>query len=307
VRNNAQLNSIIRNQNNPRTYQYGINAVELAGVPTGAVITGVSLRFSTLTSNPASWPATDITWNDYSIWAGPAQPTASWGTDPWQNFLGTPTQVRSGPMTLDAGTFGNLNPPGTTPNPWSEFYFDFQQPILYLGGDLAMLFSHPGSNDPNLAQYPEVVTSSAATYGVGRSQSVYPPGTTLAASTFYVMRVHYGYGMGCPGGSGTPPVLVQNANTAGGLGGAINLQIGNAPAAILFGFRIPPTPLGNGCDLMLSPVGSVFLFADAKGRAALQLTIPPAVQAMFAAQGAVLDPGAAGGYTTTNGVEPQAL
>jgi threonine aldolase len=58
----AQLNSIIRNAANPRSYQYGINASQLAGVPIGSVITGVSVRFMVFASNPASWPPADITW-----------------------------------------------------------------------------------------------------------------------------------------------------------------------------------------------------------------------------------------------------
>ena len=52
------LNTLVRNAGNPRTYQQGINASELTGIPVGAVITGVSLRFAVLTgTNSPSWPA----------------------------------------------------------------------------------------------------------------------------------------------------------------------------------------------------------------------------------------------------------
>lgn len=310
VRNNAQLNSIIRNAANPRTYQYGINAAELAGVPVGSVITGVSLRFSVLATNTASWPPADISWTTYDIYAGPANPTAAWVADPALNFASPPQLVRTGPMVLDANSFTNTNPPGTTPNAWSEFYFDFQHPYLYLGGDLAMLFTHPGSTDPNLALYPETVPSNASAHGVGRSQSVYPAGTATAATTFYVMRVHYGYGFGCPGTGGQTPVLVQSGNTEGGLGGTIDLQIGNAPAGALAGlvFGLVPAgaPLPNGCTMLVTPMSTVLLFTDTKGRARLPFSVPPAVQAAFFVQGAVLDAGALGGYTVTNGVSPVA-
>jgi hypothetical protein len=310
VRNNAQLNSIIRNAANPRTYQQGINAAELAGVPIGSVITGVSLRFSVLSTNTASWPPADISWNTYDIYAGPANPTAGWVADPALNFASTPQRVRTGPMVLDANSFTNTNPAGTTPNAWSEFYFDFQQPYLYLGGDLAMLFTHPGSNDTALALYPETVTSNAAAHGVGRSQSVYPAGTATVATTFYVMRVHYGYGLGCPGTGGQTPVLVQSRNTEGGLGGTIQLQIGNAPpnslAAMVFGFGPAASPLPNGCTLLVNAAATTFLFTNGNGRAALPVTLPPAMVASFNAQGAVLDAGAPGGYTVTNGVTPAA-
>jgi hypothetical protein len=305
----SQLNSIIRNAANPRSYQYGINAGELAGVPLGSVITGVSLRFMVFASNSPTWPPTDITWTNYDVYVGPAIPTATWTGDAMANFAAPPTQVRSGPLTLDANAFVNNGVAGV-PNPWAEFYFDFQTPYLYLGGDLAMLFSHPGSTSTLTALYPETVASNAATYGVGRSQSVYPAGTASAATTFYVMRVHYGYGVGCPGGSGTAPVLVQNGNTANGAGGNIRLTIVNAPASSLcvmaLGFTQLAVPIGNGCTLLTSPDVMLAMLSDTKGRAVQNIPIPPAVLGSFFAQGGVLDPLAAGGLSVTNGVTPAA-
>ena len=37
------LNTLLRNAANPRTYQYGVNASQLSGIPIGSVITGISL------------------------------------------------------------------------------------------------------------------------------------------------------------------------------------------------------------------------------------------------------------------------
>jgi hypothetical protein len=306
----SQLNSIIRNAGNPRSYQYGINAAELAGIPLGSVITGVSLRFMVFSGNSPSWPPADITWTTYDIHAGPAIPLASWTGNTATNFASPPQQVRTGPMTLDAGTFVNNGIAGTV-NPWSEFYFDFQVPYLYLGGDLALLFSHPGSTDAATAQYPETVPSNAATYGVGRSQSVYPAGTASAATTFYVMRIHYGYGAGCPGSSGTAPVLVQNRNTTGGAGGTIRLTIANAPpgsiAVFALGFVPLQVPIGFGCDLLVSTDVLVAGITNSKGRLVQNIPIAPGVLGFFYAQGGVFDLGAPGGLTVTNGVSPQAL
>jgi len=311
VRGTSQLNSIIRNAGAPRTYQYGVNAAELAGVPVGSMITGVSLRFMVFGSNPASWPPADISWTTYDIWAGPAIPTATWVADPFANFSSPPQQVRTGPMTLDAGVFTNLSPAAPTPNPWAEFYFDFQNPFLYLGGDLALLFSHPGSLDPAIALYPETVASSAATYGAARVQSIYPPGTATTGTTYYVMRVHYGYGGGCPGSSGTPPVLVQNADTTGGAGGTILLQVGNAPPlnAVIYVLGFSPTavPLGNGCTLLVAPAVNLLAFTNTKGRAVLSIPVPPALTATLFAQAGVLDGAAPGGFSATNGVSPSAF
>lgn len=304
----GQLNSIIRNQANPRTFQQGINATQLAGIPVGSVITGISLRFSLLASNPASWPPAPITWSTYDIRIGPANPTAGWVADPLLNFAAPPQVVRTGPLTMEQGVFANLATAGV-PNPFAEFYFNFQTPYLYLGGDLALLFSHPGSNDPALAQYPETVASSATTHGVGRAQSVYPAGTATTSSTFYVMRVHYGYGAGCPGSAGTP-VLVQNANTANGAGGTISLQAANLPAngiaIFALGFTSLAAPIGNGCTLLTSPDVLLVQFANANGRATQTVAVPPAVVASFFAQAGTLDATAPGGLTLSNAVSPAA-
>jgi hypothetical protein len=308
TRGTTQLNSLVRNQGFPRTYQYGINASELIGIPVGSVLTGISLRFQAFASNTASWPPADITWSNYDIWAGPANPIAGWVADPMANFAAPPLPVRTGPMTLDAGSFTNANPPSPTPNAWSEFYFDFQVPYLWLGGDLALMFSHPGSNDPATAQYPEVVASNAAAHGAARVQNIHPPGTATAGTNFYVLRLHYGYGTGCPGSNNQTPVLVQNADTTGGLGGTINLQIANTlpnnAVALVFGLGQTAVPLPNGCLLQTNAVGTLLLFTNANGRALHAMTIPAAVQAAFHVQGAALDAGANGGYALTNGVSP---
>lgn len=298
VRGSSQLNSIIRNAANPRTYMFGINAGELAGIPVGAAINGLSLRFMPFGSNSASWPAADIVWNNF---------TGNF----MANFAAVPVQVRSGPMVLPAGSFTNTNPPAPGVNAWSTFYFDFQVPYVYTGGDLALLFSHPGSTDTATAQYPEVVASSAGTHGVAYVQSVYPVGTAGAVSTFYVHRLHFGFGSGCPGSGGKVPNLVQSQNTHGGLGGPIRLAIGNGPASgvglVALGFVNVPIPLGNGCTLVTVPVASSLLLLDAAGNGAFTLNVPPGAVGSLLAQAVVIDSGAPGGFTVSNGVTPQAL
>ncbi|MFO1077434.1 MAG: hypothetical protein U1E73_06885 [Planctomycetota bacterium] len=144
----------------------------------------------------------------------------------------------------------------------------------------------------------------------GRKMTKRSAGTATTVTTFYVMRIHYGFGTGCPGTGGQTPVLVQSGNTEGGLGGTINLQIANAQPgsaeAIVFGLVGLGLPLPNGCTLLVNPIGLVIVFANANGRAAWPFSVPPAVQAAFLVQGAVLDPGAVGGYALTNGVAPSA-
>lgn len=311
TRGTSQLNSIIRNAANPRTYMLGVNASELAGIPLGSFINGFSLRFMVFGTNPASWPPADITWSSYDIFVGAAIPVATFTGNFMANFASPPVQVRSGPMVLPANTYTNTNPPAPGVNAWGEFYFDFQVPYQYLGGDLGLLFSHPGSNDPATAMYPETVASSLTTYGGAFTQSTYPVGSSGAATTYYVHRIHYGIGTGCPGTGGLTPNLVQNQNTTGGLGGPIRLTVSNAPATtvglIVFGLQVVPIPLPNNCTLMTAPITNTVLLTNATGSSSFTLNVPAGVLGSMTAQVIVIDGGASGGFTVTNAVRPAAF
>ncbi|MBK8979026.1 MAG: hypothetical protein IPM29_24280 [Planctomycetes bacterium] len=305
TRGTTQLNTIIRNAANPRTYMLGINASELAGIPVGAMINGVSLRFQAFGSNAATWPAQDILWTDYEIYAGPCIPTATFTGSFLANFVSQPLMVRDGPMVLPANSFTNTSPPSPTPNDWSEFYFDFQVPFAYQGGDLGLLFSHPGSTDPATAQYPETVPSSSGTHGVAFTQSTFPVGTGGVSTAFYVHRLHYGYGTGCPGTGGLTPVLVQNQNLVGGGTALFTLSNcpANAPAAFVFGVGQANIPLFNGCTLLTLPAVSAGTLLDANGRGRIPLVLLPSTIGVMSVQGAVIDAGGPAGFTTSNGVE----
>src|SRR6188508_3321189 len=82
------LNTLTRGTANPRTYMLGIAAANLAAIPNGAVITGVSFRSSVTASNLASWPAADTNWADYEVTLGNAIPLASWTGNFPSNFAG---------------------------------------------------------------------------------------------------------------------------------------------------------------------------------------------------------------------------
>lgn len=153
--------------------------------------------------------------------------------------------------------------------------------------------------------------SSAGTYGAAMLQTVYPPGTSMTGVTFYVMRIHYGYGASCGGSTAAVPVLVQNGNTTGGTGGTMRFQAANllpgSPAFFVFGFSSVSTPLPGGCTLHVAPFTTSFVPVDPKGRAVLSLTVPPGILATFNVQVIGLDPSEPGGLVATNGVNPQAL
>jgi hypothetical protein len=310
TRGTSQLNTLVRNSGNPRTYMLGINATELTGIPLGATINGVSFRFQVFTSNSPSWPVNPITWTDYQVFAGPVIPPAAFTGNFMANFTGTPVQVRSGPMTLPANTYTNTSPPAPAPNAWGEFYFDFQTPYVHVGGDLGLLFSHPGSTDTSVAQYLGTVASSAAGHGVALTQSTYPVGTGGASTTFCIPRIHYGFGRGCPGTGGRIPNLVQSGNTSGGLGGTILMTTTNAPALApaiyLLGRSRASIPLPNGCTVLTTPIFTLVVPLDGNGTGAVPLSVPPGVIGGFTVQSVVVDLGAPLFLTVTNGIEPSA-
>jgi hypothetical protein len=304
------LNNPLRNSGNPRTYMMGINASELAGIPPGSLINGISMRAGLTASNAAVWPLNDVSFNDYEIRIGNALPPSSWTSSFLSNFVGTPLLARSGPMVVQSGAFTNVGPTVPTPNAWGTFYFDFQVPFLYLGGDLGIQFTHPGSNDSTSIFF-EQVAANTAIHGQAISNSSFQaPTASLMNYAFCVIRVHYGYGPAtqCTGTGGLAPNLVQTGNVTGG--GLIEFAIANAPAnsigVYVFGLGRASIPFGQGCELVTAPVGTLLALLDHNGRNVLQTNVPPGLIATWNVQAAVLDAGNPGGFTLSNGVEPSA-
>jgi hypothetical protein len=131
-------------QGNPRTSQFIWNANQLAGL-IGMQITGVNYRLHT--AIPNGYPLQTTTWSDYRISMGPSvTPSLATGTYA-SNFLTTPTLVRSGPLSVPPFAW-NTGGSGSTPDPWGVF-IPFDTPFVYTGGPLGMLFTHPGSNNPD--------------------------------------------------------------------------------------------------------------------------------------------------------------
>jgi hypothetical protein len=313
TRGPSGLNTLVRDAGQPRTYMLGINASELAGIPLGSLINGVSFRSYVGTGSLASWPTADVTWTNYDISVGPAIPTASMTGAFQANFSSPPVVVRTGPMVVTAATpwLNNATLPAPQPNPFGEFYFDFQVPYLYLGGDLAILFTHSGSNQTASFVFLDYVTTSGNVPGVAFTQSVYQGTAGTVTTSFFIQRIHFGHGTGCPGAGGMVPNLVQSQNTTGGLGGPIVMALANAPVATAgiyaFGFVPVTLPMPNGCNLWLVPVASNLVILDNHGRGNLTINVPPAVTGGFDAQAVVLDPLGPGGYTASNAISPRAF
>ncbi|MBL8900796.1 MAG: hypothetical protein JNM84_24405 [Planctomycetes bacterium] len=121
------------------------------------------------------------------------------------------------------------------------------------------------------------------------------------------------YGSGCPGfGSFVPELTGEGCLGAGAL---IRLRIARArtgtPGALLFGAGPGALPLGNGCSLLVAPLFSAPVLplqiigpgGLGNGYAIVPIRLPAEVViSPLAIQAFLLDAGAPGGFSTTNGL-----
>jgi hypothetical protein len=120
----------------PRTYQLLIHASELTSF-IGLELSAITYRLGSAASAP--WPNASITFENYDI-------RISQGVDPMNrsltfadNVIGPQTLVRSGSLTIPAGSF----PVGTAPHPFGPA-IDFASTYLYNGGHLLIELRHTG-------------------------------------------------------------------------------------------------------------------------------------------------------------------
>jgi hypothetical protein len=294
------LNNPLREVNMARTYQQGIAASELAGIPIGSVITGISARNGHTTSNVTYPPAGNAVWNNYDVFIGPAIPLASWTGTFASNFNGVPSPARAGAMTIETGSFvftPNIGVPQV--HPWSTFYWDLQRPFVYTGGELAILYTHPGSTSTSSIWLDAVAPGTTTrAYATASYQ-----GTSGSSTNFVVVRIHYGYGRSCPGAQNQLPVLVQTNDVTGG--GPVTWAVGNgaanAPVVFAFGLTRTSIPLFNGCTLLTAPLVTVGATTSSLGRSSFTLTVPAGIRGVVHVQSFLLDAGAPGGLSGTNG------
>lgn len=131
-------------QDNPWTFQLILNQNQLTGL-VGHDLTAISYRHSAVMGG--GYPLQPTTWSNYVIRLGPSvAPNTATGTFA-ANFTAAPTEVHSGSFTVPPGAWPNFGP--GNPNPWGpELVFD--TPYRYTGGNLAMLMTHTGSDNPNI-------------------------------------------------------------------------------------------------------------------------------------------------------------
>lgn len=125
------------------------------------------------------------------------------------------------------------------------------------------------------------------------------------------------YGSGCAGTGGVVPVLAMSG--AATPGGSVQLDIlngvGSGSAYVVLGLHQAALPMGFGCTLNVAPllpaiIGPVPLFPlGAQGPGAGSISVPATLPdsltppVTLTVQTFIVDPGAAGGFANTNGVE----
>ncbi len=116
-----------------RTYQYTISAAQLTGV-VGQNLTGMTFRLGN--GATAAWPPTNTSFTQWDIRVGAGVAPSAMSNTFASNFTGTPTLVRSGALSFNAGDF-TFGATGTTPNAFGP-NIAFNTNYLYGGGDLAV-------------------------------------------------------------------------------------------------------------------------------------------------------------------------
>lgn len=166
-------NSLIRNQANPRTIQIIINENQLTGLLNHA-ISGITYRLSN--NLPNGYPISQTTWSDYTIQLGGSVAPVDAIDLFASNFSTSPTTVRTGPLSVSPFSWPVGTPP--SPSPWGV-QIQFSSTYLYTGGHLAMLITHPGSD--NLDQGNSLLdATSSASPGVGVDYTTFTGNSYMA-------------------------------------------------------------------------------------------------------------------------------
>jgi hypothetical protein len=120
-------------------------------------LTGLTWRIPANAS--ADWPAVDLNYSNYDIYLSGSVDPADRSLTFADNIVGTQTQVRSGPLSIDANAYSS----GGSPN-------DFGVPIsfdnyLYTGGNLLVELRHTGNDVASRSM--DAISASGAGPGLG--------------------------------------------------------------------------------------------------------------------------------------------
>lgn len=141
-----------------RTYQWIIHQDQLSSLM-GLELTGITWRLPGSATSP--WPPTvDANFSDFVITVGPGVDPAMRSTTFSANYSGTPTVVRSGPLTIPVGSY----PVTGTPRDWG-FEITFNVPYLYTGGHLTMTINRTAMTGNTTGGTFDAVTTTTAGWG----------------------------------------------------------------------------------------------------------------------------------------------
>lgn len=144
--------------NSARSYQLLIHEDQLTALQ-GQQLNGITFRPSASASS--TWPASQATYDNYDIYLSPGVAPVDRSLTFVNNITGTQSQVRSGSLTIEAGSYPAGG--GTTFGP----VINFTTPYTYSGGHLLVEIRHTGSNSTSKAV--EAVLTSNPLYGVAVS------------------------------------------------------------------------------------------------------------------------------------------
>ena len=137
-----------------RTYQMLIHESLLTDL-IGRELTGIAWRLPASASGP--WPGSDLSYSDYSIYLSGSVAPADRSLTFAENVVGAQTQVRSGGLSVDAGSYGS----GGSPNSFGPSVgFDNW---VYGGGHLLVEIRHSGNGVASRAM--DALSTSTAGYG----------------------------------------------------------------------------------------------------------------------------------------------
>lgn len=194
--------------NGQRTYMLLIHENQLTNL-VGMELTGVTFRSSSATTS--TWPASTADYTAYDIYLGqgvaPANRSLASISD---NFVGTPTQVRSGALSIPANSFPAGGPSSFGPS------ITFTTPYPYSGGHLYLRVSHNGSTGTSRSVNAVAASGGpAGVYGTQVSaawQGAYSPSGTLTNGNAAVIQFSYTTGV---------PVTSVSVATQGGVPASI--------------------------------------------------------------------------------------
>ena len=169
--------------NAQRTYQMLIRDSILTGL-VGQQITALTFRL--LASASSNWPASDVTFTNYDIYLSQSVAPENRSFTFAQNVVGIQKRVRSGSLTVTAGSF----PFGGSPTSFGTD-ITFDSAYVYNGGHLLIEIRHTGFSGTSAST--DAILTSTAGYGFLFSAcwaSSYTATSTTTQGNFVVTRLN---------------------------------------------------------------------------------------------------------------------